>query len=90
MPRDSGTGEEDHRDNENNSGDDHHPRRSLVEPRILCRIRRRSRVSGGRLDCGFRCFSHLLIMPRHRTTIKHSVQEVTVNYPLSRKPPGQR
>jgi hypothetical protein len=31
MPGDRGTGEEDDRHHENDAGDDHHPRRDLVE-----------------------------------------------------------
>jgi hypothetical protein len=85
VPGDCGAGEEDNRHDENNASDDHHPRRSLVEPGSLCHVRRRSRVSGGRLDRGFGWFSHLLIMPRHRTAIKRSAHKVTVNYPMSRK-----
>jgi hypothetical protein len=79
MPGDCGAGEEDNRHDENNAGDDHHPCRNLVEPGRLCYVRRRSRVSGSRLDRGFRCFSHLLIMPRLETTIKRPAHEVTVN-----------
>jgi hypothetical protein len=32
LPADESTGEEDHRDDENRAGDDHYPRRGLVEP----------------------------------------------------------
>jgi hypothetical protein len=69
MPGDCSAGEEDNRHDENNAGNDHHPRRSLVESGRLCRRRRRRGVRGDRLDRGFGWFSHLLIM--HGTRDSH-------------------
>lgn len=69
MPADCGAGEEDDRHDENNAGDDYHPRRSLVEPGRLCYVRRRRRAGGGRLDRGLGCFGHVSIMPRREPTI---------------------
>jgi hypothetical protein len=66
MPGNCGAGEEDNRHDENNAGNDHHPRRSLVEPGRLCHRRRRRGVRRDRLDRGFGWFSHLLIMPGTR------------------------
>ena len=51
-------GEEDGRDDEQDSGDDHYPRREPVEPirfNGLCRMRGGNR---GRPGWGFRCFTH--------------------------------
>jgi hypothetical protein len=89
VPSDCGAAEEDDRHDENNAGDDHHPRRDLEEPGRFCHVRRRSGVGGGRLDRGFGCFSHLLIMPRHTTSIKRLADEVAMNYlPGKRLPTG--
>jgi hypothetical protein len=66
MPSDRGAGEEDHRDHEDDACDDHHPRRGLIKARVLCRVRRRARR---RLDRGFGCFGHALIMPTHGPAI---------------------
>jgi hypothetical protein len=50
MPGDRSAGEEDNRHDENDAGNDHHPRRGLVKPGRLCH-RQRRRVD--RLDRGF-------------------------------------
>jgi hypothetical protein len=72
MPGDCGTGEEDCRHDENRASDDHHPRRSLVEPRMFCKRRQRRRRSNGwQLDRRFGCLGHLSIMPRCEPAIKH-------------------
>jgi len=69
MPGDCGASEEDDRHDENNAGDDHHPRRSLVEPRRLRYGRRRA--GGWRLDLVLGCLGHLSIMPTCAPTNKH-------------------
>jgi hypothetical protein len=74
MPGDCGTGEEDNRHHENDSCDDHHPRRDLVEARMLGWVRgrsrwRRRRGSRWRLDRRFGCLGHASIMPRQAAAI---------------------
>jgi hypothetical protein len=72
MPGDEGAGEEDNRHDENRAGDDYHPRRGLVEPRMLRYVqRRRRRAKRRRLDLGLRCLGHSLIMPTRAPVIKH-------------------
>ncbi len=80
MDGDCGAGEEDHRHHENDAGDDHHPRRDLVEPRRprsvhMLRRRRRARVGlrayQRRLEVRFRWLGHVSIMPTHAPVIKH-------------------
>ena len=71
MPGDCGASEEDNRHDENRAGDDHHPRRSLVEPRgfryVRRYVRRRRRRAGGRrLELGLGCLGHPSIMPNAR------------------------
>ena len=63
-----GAGEEHDRDHENDPGDDHDPRRDLIEPVVLCRERLRPRGWAGR-RLGFRCLGHDLIMPRRAPAI---------------------
>ena len=78
MDRDRCAGEEDDRHNENDAGDDHHPRSDLVKPRRPCSLQmlwRRDR--GGRLHVGFRYLGHLSIMPTHVPVIKPRLQQVT-------------
>jgi hypothetical protein len=36
VPGEFGTGEKDDRQHENGAGHDHHPRRGLIEPSVLC------------------------------------------------------
>ena len=67
-----GAGEEDDRHDENNAGDDHHPGRSLVEPRRLRYVRAEAEAGrGGRLELGFGCLGHPSIMPTRAPAIKH-------------------
>lgn len=78
MDRDCGAGEEDDRHNENDAGDDHHPRSDLVKPRRPCSLQMRwRRDRGGRLHVGFRYLGHLSIMPTHVPVIKPRLQQVT-------------
>ena len=55
MPAEHGTGEEDHRHDENDPRDNHDPRRDLIEPARRCcvRLRRRSRCGSTRLSRRF-------------------------------------
>ena len=77
MPSECGTGEEDDRHHENNAGHDHHPGRSLVEPRRFCYMHRcRRRRPDGRRDLGFGCLGHPSIMPTCAPTIKHPARGV--------------
>ena len=81
MPGDCSAGEEDDRHHENNAGDDHHPRRGLVEPRMRCSVRGRRRAGGWRLDQGFGCLGHFLIMPTRTPAIKHRAHRVAGDRP---------
>jgi hypothetical protein len=79
MPGDRGASEEDDRHDENRAGDDHHPRRSLVEPRRLRygrRCVRRRRRAGGRLELGLGCLGHPSIMPTRAPAIKRRADGV--------------
>ena len=80
MPGDRGASEEDNRHDENRAGDDHHPRRSLVEPRRLRygrrRVRRRRRAGVRRLELGLGCLGHPSIMPTRAPTIKRRADGV--------------
>src|SRR6516225_1911464 len=69
MPRDRGAGEEDDRHDENRAGDNHHPRRSLVEPRMFQCVGRRRRWPGRRLELGLGCLGHPSIMPTRAPAI---------------------
>jgi len=60
-------GEEDDRNDENDARDDHHPRRDVIEPGVACHVRRRR--AGRRLERGFGCLGHDLIMPTCRPAI---------------------
>ncbi len=63
VPEDHGAGKEYDRQDENDPGDDHDPRRDRIEPRRLGPRRwrrRRSRGDGSRLGRGFGRFSHAL------------------------------
>jgi len=63
VPEDDGAGKEYDRQDENDPGDNHHPRRGRIEPRWLGPWRRRGRRScgdGSRLGRGFGCFAHAL------------------------------
>jgi len=72
VPGGEGAGEEDHRDDENSPRDNHHPRRSLVEPGRLCDVvGRRRRAGRWRLKLGLGCLGHPLIMPTSARPIKH-------------------
>ena len=79
-PGNGGAGEEDNRHDENRAGDDHHPRRSLVEPRRLRHGRRcvwRWRRAGvRRLELGLGCLGHPSIMPTRAPAIKRRADGV--------------
>ncbi len=64
VPEDYGAGKEYDRQDEDDPGDNHHPRRGCVEPGWLGprwrRRRRRSRGDGSRLGRGFGRFAHVL------------------------------
>ena len=63
VPEDHGAGKEYDRQDENDPGDDHDPRRDRIEPRRLGPRRRRGRRScgdGSRLGRMFGCFAHAL------------------------------
>lgn len=67
-----GAGEEDHRHDKNSAGDDHHPGRGLIEPRMVgLARRRRGRAEGWRLDLGLGCLGHPSIMPTCAPPIKY-------------------
>jgi hypothetical protein len=77
MPGDEGAGEEDNRHDENRACDDYHPRRGLVEPRMLRYVQRRRRRAGRwRLDLWLGCLGHPSIMPTRAPVIKHRAQGV--------------
>jgi hypothetical protein len=75
MPGDRSAGEEDNRHHENDAGNDHHPRRYLIEAGMRCCMWgrswmwRRRRAGRRRLDWGLGCLGHVSIMPRHGPTI---------------------
>jgi hypothetical protein len=63
VPEDHGAGEEYDRQDENDPGDNHHPRRGRIEPRWLGPWGRRGRGNrgdGSRLGRRFGCFAHAL------------------------------
>jgi hypothetical protein len=63
VPEDHGAGKEYDRQDEDDPGDNHHPRRGRIEPRRLGPWRRRGRRScgdGSRLGRMFGCFAHTL------------------------------
>ena len=74
MPGDCGAGEEDHCHHEHDACDDHHPRRDLIQARMLRRVRGRSRIgrrrrARRRRERRFGCLGHVSIMPRHGPAI---------------------
>jgi hypothetical protein len=75
MSGDRSAGEEDNRHHENDAGNDHHPRRYLIQAGMRCCkwgrswMWRRRRAGRRRLDWGLGCLGHVLIMPRHGPTI---------------------
>ena len=74
-----GAGEEHDRDHENDPGDDHDPRRDLIEPVVLCSERLRPRWWAGR-RLGFGCLGHDLIMPRRAPAINNRARESRPSY----------
>lgn len=94
MPGDRGASEEDNRDDENRAGDDHHPRRSLVEPRGLGRVRRcgrrRRRAGVRRLELWLGCLGHPSIMPTRAPAAKRRAHGVADPLPaqLNALPPA--
>src|SRR5262249_1093857 len=60
ITEDHGAGEEDDRQDEDDPGNDHHPRRGRVDLRRLDHLRWWGRRDRRRLCCAFRCFTHAL------------------------------
>jgi hypothetical protein len=82
MPEDYGAGEEDDRQDENDPGDNHHPRRGRIQPRRLGPWRRRGRRScgdGSRLGRGFGCFAHALNIAQPITAVTGFGNKLAVN-----------
>ena len=92
MPGDEGTGEEDDRHDENRAGDNHHPRRSLVEPRMFQCVGRRRRWPGRRLELGLGCLGHPSIMPTRAPAINGRADGVAdpLSAQLNALPPATR